>query len=223
MKNKLTLFYDEYPSDLLQPDDKNKIFFGGLIYHKNIDENLTFTDRNIFDKYLTDPDLQCIAVCVEKTDILRDFLKCKFISYTGKKTKSTYNTRNFLWCSVFSLSFHMLYKSLFKNPPDFNVIYDPKSLNKDLKKEFINYFQEEIINHIKEMTNRDIPSSSIQIIEGEKEMMGIGIADNKVRNYCNSYYKLQNNHDVKNITKNIDAILMNLKENGKFSNSYEDL
>lgn len=223
MKNKVSLFYDEYPSDLLQPDDKNNIFIGSLIYHKRVDENITFTNKNTFDKYLTDPDLQSFAVCIEKTDILREFLKYKLVHYEGNTTKSLYNTRNFLWCSMLSLCFHMLYTSFFKNPPDFSIFYDPKSLNKDLKQECINYFQEEFINHIRKMTNQNIPSANIQIKEGKKEMIGIRIADKKVRNYYDSYLNLQkNNRDVKNITENIEAILINLKEKGNLSNSYED-
>lgn len=216
MKNEVSLFYDEYPSDLLQPDDMKGVFFGILIYHEKIDENTHSYD---FDKYLTDPDLQSISVCVEKTDVVKNFLSCKFVDYEGKKTKSRYNTRNFLWCSVFSLCFHTLYKKSFsKSSLNFSIFYDPKSLNRDIKQEFINYLQNEFVNHVRKMTNQNIPSANIQIQEGKKEMIGIRIADKKVRNCYNSYQNLQgNNPDIKNITENIDAILKNLLKKGHFS------
>jgi hypothetical protein len=223
MKNELSLFYDEYPSDLLQPDQKKNTFFGSLIYHKGIDENSMGDDKDA-DRYLNDPDLQSVSVCIERTEVLKDFLNHKLVSYRGAKIKSIYNTRNFVWCSVFSICFHLLYKSVYKNPPNITVFYDPKSLNKDLKQEFTTYFQGAFIDQIRQITNQSIPSVNIRIGDGKKEMIGIRIADRKVRRSYDSYSNLHaSKNDVKNITENIDAILRNLSERGSFSDRYENL
>jgi hypothetical protein len=222
--NELCLFYDEYPSDLLQPDRKKNMFFGSLIHHKGIDENSIGGDKDI-EKYLNDPYLQSVSVCIERTEVLRDFLNLKFVSYRGSQIKSIYNTRNFIWCSVFSLCFHLLYKSIYKDPPNTTVFYDPKSLNKDLKQEFTNYFQATpFIDQVRQITNQRVPSANIRISDGNKEMIGIRIADRTVRGNYDSYPDLRSskNH-VKNITHSMDAILKNLLEKGSFSNAYENL
>ena len=69
LKNELVLFYDEYPSDLLQPGRNKNAFFGTLISHKAIDENSMGGDE-ILRKFLEDPDLLSVSVCIEKTGIL---------------------------------------------------------------------------------------------------------------------------------------------------------
>ena len=77
MNNVLSVFYDEFPSDLEQPKAIKKIFFGTLICHENINENLFVNDENNFKKYLDDPDLRSVSVFIEKTNIIKEFLKNK--------------------------------------------------------------------------------------------------------------------------------------------------
>jgi hypothetical protein len=223
LRNELVLFYDEYPSDLLQPDRNKNAFFGTLISHKAIDENSMGGDE-ILRKFLEDPDLLSVSVCIEKTGILKNFLKHKFVGYEGGNGKSIYNTRNFVWCSVFSMCFGLLYKSVHENPPIIRILYDPKSLNESLKYEFTTYFEKDFIEQIRQITRKYVPSSLIQIANGNKKMLGVQIADRKVRDNYRKYPDLrQNGYGVKNITENVDAILINLIEKGLFSDEYDKL
>jgi len=125
---------------------------------------------------------------------------------------------------VLSICFHVLYKSFYHNPLNYDVFYDPKSLNKDLRQEVESYFREELVNQVSAMINRKIPPAGIKVKEGSKRMIGIRIADKKARNYYDSYSNLQkNNPEVKNITKSLDDILKNLLKKGSFSDIYYNL
>ena len=219
MNNVLSVFYDEFPSDLEQPKAIKKIFFGTLIWHENINENLFVNDENNFKKYLDDPGLRSVSVFIEKTNIIKEFLKNKFGSYKSINTNktTTYNTCNFVWASVLSICFSYLYMLFREKPPDFNVFFDPKSLKNDFKQEIITYLQKELVNQISVITNKNIPLSNINIKEGRKEMIGIKIADAKARKNFNSYPEIHKH----NITEGIEAILKNFLEKGCFFDSYE--
>jgi len=112
-----------------------------------------------------------------------------------------------------------LYKKHLNTKLDFEIHYDPKSLNKNLKQDISNYFQESFINQVETIINQKLEPIKVKIHEGKKEMIGIKIADTIVRK-C---YKNKNNGNVIDITKNIDAILNNLLEKGEYSNNYNTL
>jgi len=79
------------------------------------------------------------------------------------------------------MCFGLWYKSVHENPPIIRILYDPKSLNGNLKHEFTTYIEKDFIEQIRQITSKYVSSSGIQIANGNKKMLGVQIADTKVR------------------------------------------
>lgn len=216
---KIVLFYDEYPSDLHQHKSSSGIISGTFIYHNGIDNNLLF-EEDLLKQLMLDNELRSCSVYIEKTESISKFLKSRFIKYKSKKTKeeSIYNTSDFIWCSLCSYCFATLYKELLNKPLTISIYYDPKSLNKKLKREFYLFLQQELILMIKKILKKNIPTPQIDILEGTKEMMGIKIADKKAREHYEAF-----NGDDGNITKIIEPIVNKLLEVGNISDDRKKL
>ncbi len=222
MKN-IALFYDEFPSDFHQPCDKFGIMVGTFIYHKGINDGILFNKhKHLFTRYIQSNELKSVSVSVKKTESISEFLKFKLVKYRSKRTESVsiYNTSNFLWCSICSLCFSILFKEFLNDPPNFSIYYDPKDLSKNLKSEFYYFLQDGFIHKIKKILNENIPSPQINIFEGTKKMVGIKIADKNVREKYKDL-KTGNANHIEDLTKIIELTINKLLKVGDFSNNHK--
>lgn len=199
MPEQLTLFVDEYPADLYQ----SKIFCMSVA---NVPDG--FRDSpGVLDElaFLKATQIQIYLGCVDSKEEPRilDYLKRRIFAVRDK-----IRGINMFWSTVaiYCIFGYIVHFYKYTQPPPIHVIHDPKSMAKDHQNATYNFIKNEIPKWFNTFTQGIVQPKILTVQEGQKNSIGVRIADFVSREYItNGVDRLKSVDSIK--TQNISHYL----------------